>query len=471
MADPVYNTPTVIAPTVPTVTPQQAYSPANVAQTLTSPVAKPDLSDPFATRNFYMNSPEIQAAKAQAQSVMEAINASRQGLRTTTTALQNQNEQAQGGTGASINLIGRQVGKARELTSNELSALSENQMAAQSYLDTLTQDANANYAIAEQQRAQVQDLIRQTGGKAGISYADNYESAIQKATKYQEKVAKKEKEDAYKESLTQTALQLGIKTKGLSKGEIEKKLKNYYKSEREYNEKVKQIELQAKQKSLSGSGSTAPGASAELNAVSSALKLNNNDWGATANYLADKGYDVSSGSVIDNELRRRNGLAPIVQQTPAQQNAEIAKQQEQENAKKTATKALDLVNSLETSSGKNAAIGAKGFTGGLLRGWVVPGTEAANFVSQFDSLKSLLTLENMGIMKGVLSDSDMKVIQQASTALNRNMSESEFDKELKKVKDVLSTKVGLSNEAGGLGTIVEKNGKRYRRVEGGWEEL
>lgn len=314
MPDPVYKTPTVVTTTTPTVsvTPDTVYSADNVAQTLTNPAAKPDLSDPFGTYNFYMNSPKIQAAKAQAQSGQESINASRQALRTTTTALQNQNEQAQGGTGASINLIGRQVGRARELTSNELAALSENQMAAQSYLDTLIQDAQAQYGIAEQQRAQVQDLIRQTGGKAKISYADTYESAVAKADSYIKKQEKEAKKEAYKDSLKQTALQLGIKTSGKDTKELEKSLKKYYKSEKEYNDKIKSLDLQAKKQAIVKAGSaTAPGASSELSAVAKALKENNNDWGATANYLASKGYDVSSGSVIDNELRRRNNLPPI----------------------------------------------------------------------------------------------------------------------------------------------------------------
>lgn len=442
--------PTTVNPNVPTVTvtPQQVYSAANVSQTITNPAAKPDLSDPFGTYSFYMNSPDIQAARAESQRVAEAINASRQGLRTTTTALQNQNEQAMGGTGASINLIGRQVGRARELTSNELAALSENQLATQAYLDTLTQDATAKYQIAEQQRTQVQDLIRQTGGKAGISYADTYESAVAKADSYIKKQEKEAKKEAYKDSLKQTALQLGIKTAGKNTKELEKSLKKYYKSEREYSDKIKQIELQAKQKSLATSGSTT-----KVSALNSLLEKaaqmpsGGREWAASV----AKTYGVNPADVAT--ATAQNGWESAYRtQTAAQQNAEIAKQQEQENARKTATKALDLVKSLETSSGKNTAIGAKGFTGGLLGGWVVPGTAAADFVSQFDSLKSLLTLENMGIMKGVLSDSDMKVIQQASTALNRNMSETEFNKELKKVKDVLEGKVGSSaNDPLGLG--------------------
>lgn len=454
MPDPVYKTPTVVPTTAPTVsvTPDTVYSADNVAQTLTNPAAKPDLSDPFGTYSFYMNSPEIQAAKAESQRVAEAINASRQGLRTTTTALQNQNEQAQGGTGASINLIGRQVGKARELTSNELAALSENQMATQAYLDTLTQDASAKYNIAEQQRAQVQDLIRQTGGKAGISYADTYESAVAKADSYIKKQEKDAKKEAYKDSLKQQLLALGKNTKGLSTKELEKKLKKYNKNALAEAKKQADAEWSMKVAQFNKSMSSSAGSNNELSAVSSALKLNNNDWEATANYLADKGYDVSSGSVIDNELRRRNGLDPITQQTAAQQNAEIAKQTEQIKARDTASKALTIIKNLGLkddntweNKGLNSAVGPISSKLPTISG------QTADFESQFNSLKSLLTLENMGVMKGVLSDSDMKVIQQASTALNLGMSQSGFKKELENVKNILQSKLG--NDPLGIGPI------------------
>lgn len=111
-------------------------------------------------------------------------------------------------------------------------------------------------------------------------------------------------------------------------------------------------------------------------------------------------------------------------------------------AQETASKALALVNTLENSPGLKTAVGVKGLTGGFLGGWTVPGTDAADFVTRFDSLKSLLTLENMGLMKGVLSDSDMKVIQQASASLNRSMTEKEFKKELSKIKGILQSKLG-----------------------------
>lgn len=122
-----------------------------------------------------------------------------------------------------------------------------------------------------------------------------------------------------------------------------------------------------------------------------------------------------------------------------------------DKAKESASKALALVNDLASSKGLSTSVGVKGLTGGLLFGKTIPGTEAADFQAKFDSLKSLLTLENMGIMKGVLSDSDMKVITQASTALNRGMSESAFKKELEKVKGVLQSKLGGGNDPLGLG--------------------
>ncbi len=54
-----------------------------------------------------------------------------------------------------------------------------------------------------------------------------------------------------------------------------------------------------------------------------------------------------------------------------------------------------------------------------------------------DALTSLLTLENMGKMKGVLSDSDMKVLRQASTTLNSRMGDSMARSELNRIIQVM----------------------------------
>jgi len=59
-----------------------------------------------------------------------------------------------------------------------------------------------------------------------------------------------------------------------------------------------------------------------------------------------------------------------------------------------------------------------------------------------DSLTSLLTLENMGKMKGVLSDSDMKVLRQASSTIAAPMSDAAAVAELKRISEVMSRATG-----------------------------
>lgn len=63
--------------------------------------------------------------------------------------------------------------------------------------------------------------------------------------------------------------------------------------------------------------------------------------------------------------------------------------------------------------------------------------DTADAESLRDALTSLLTLENMGKMKGVLSDSDMKIIRQASTSLNSRMSPESARSELSRVIQVM----------------------------------
>lgn len=65
------------------------------------------------------------------------------------------------------------------------------------------------------------------------------------------------------------------------------------------------------------------------------------------------------------------------------------------------------------------------------------------------SLRSLLTLENMGKMKGVLSDSDMKVLQAASTTLATRMGDKAAATELKRIVDAMDRGLRALNSDGG----------------------
>ncbi|KKQ79264.1 MAG: hypothetical protein UT03_C0064G0007, partial [Candidatus Moranbacteria bacterium GW2011_GWD2_38_7] len=247
--NPIYQAPTVVETSVPRPTAQTVYSAANIDQATSAPVAAPNLSDPYGIYDQFMNSADIKAARAKVAEGQGLINNSNHALRTTTRALENQNENAMGGTGASVNLIGRQVGRARQLTADELAGLGETQNANLSYLNSLQADAQNRYGIAQQERSQLQDLIRQTGGKAGISFTDSFESALQKADKYSTEKAKEDKKDAYKDALKTKLVELGLKTKGNTK-ELEKRLRKSVSSTKEYDKKIKDIELKIKQKEL-----------------------------------------------------------------------------------------------------------------------------------------------------------------------------------------------------------------------------
>jgi hypothetical protein len=75
-----------------------------------------------------------------------------------------------------------------------------------------------------------------------------------------------------------------------------------------------------------------------------------------------------------------------------------------------------------------------------------------------ESLQGLLTLDNMGKMKGVLSDSDMKILRQASTTLSAKMSEAAAKTELLRLETVLNKVAGVL-DVGAAGSNTNKIGR------------
>src|SRR5690606_16375844 len=100
-----------------------------------------------------------------------------------------------------LNVIRGEQAQAGRLSADQLAALSEAKLAQQSYLDSMRTEATNKYNIALNERTQLQELIRSTNGKAGISYADSYEKALQKAAKWEEDEKEKAEKHAYKEEL------------------------------------------------------------------------------------------------------------------------------------------------------------------------------------------------------------------------------------------------------------------------------
>jgi uncharacterized protein (TIGR02594 family) len=66
----------------------------------------------------------------------------------------------------------------------------------------------------------------------------------------------------------------------------------------------------------------------------------------------------------------------------------------------------------------------------------------SDFEEKYNHLKSLLTLDNIGLLKGTLSDRDMQILESAGTALSLRMSEEGFKEELQKIIGISSSQVG-----------------------------
>lgn len=153
-------------------------------------------------------------------------------------------------------------------------------------------------------------------------------------------------------------------------------------------------------------GASAPGSSPELRATSAALAKTGGNWEQTAQMLADQGYDVSSGSVIDNELRRRNGLSPI---TPAQAAAtpnlsagQVSALADMDATIATAQKAKALASSVNT---------------GFIAGRVGKGAQAVGAASDnFIDLNSQITNIKANFMKAMsgaaVSEQEVKRLSQ-----------------------------------------------------------
>lgn len=281
----------------------KVYSANNIAQTTTAPVAAPNLSDPFGLYNYYMNTPDITAAKeiaktAQAQ-LLERTKAARE------------QQQALGQNLQSTNRIRGSQQNAQQLATNDIQALNEAYTLAASNVDALTSTAKEKLAIAEQSRNEIKSLIAQTGGKAGISYADTYESAVKKAQKYQDKVAKEAKKDAEKSALKELALTSGISTKGKSSAQIRKSLEKIAKTDRSVKEQLDQLKIKQTKadiaKTLRGDKVTEPQIDTTDKGVQELLQqaVNSGDnWDTIATNLQGK-VNLSPGSLADRYLRYR----------------------------------------------------------------------------------------------------------------------------------------------------------------------
>ena len=67
----------------------------------------------------------------------------------------------------------------------------------------------------------------------------------------------------------------------------------------------------------------------------------------------------------------------------------------------------------------------------------IGGSQAADAKPFYDRLKALFTVDNIGLLKGVLSDSDMKILASVGTSLDTKMTDPTFVRELDRILEKL----------------------------------
>lgn len=187
------------------------YSATNINQTMTAPVAPPDYNDPLGYRTRLEGETGLTTARTNYQDLVNNVRKYDQ------TSLAQQNY-LEGQTIRQGVITGQQANQAR-LRAQERTSLVDESQAAQDLLLAKQQEVSDRYGIYNSQREMMTNLILQNPG-AKIKYTDTVEAASGKLEKY----AVEAKKAAYKDSLKQIALQMGINTKGKSTKDLEKKI-------------------------------------------------------------------------------------------------------------------------------------------------------------------------------------------------------------------------------------------------------
>lgn len=103
----------------------------------------------------------------------------------------------------------------------------------------------------------------------------------------------------------------------------------------------------------------------------------------------------------------------------------------------------------------DTAVGKSGAVGFALQKFVPFGQSVglqpnrAAYEARVDTLKANLTLDNLKLLKGAMSDKDLAFLQAVGSSLNTNMSETEFNKELDKVITKLESAGGVTTSSTG----------------------
>ena len=105
----------------------------------------------------------------------------------------------------------------------------------------------------------------------------------------------------------------------------------------------------------------------------------------------------------------------------------------------TATEVRDLANEILNDRALTATTGP---VGQYIPSWKTLTGKTSDLSKKITRLKSLLTLDNMGKMKGVLSDSDIKILTTAATTLDKGQTTGAIEEELSRIIETVGRKLG-----------------------------
>lgn len=222
------------------------YSTANVVSTSQGVTPKPDLSDPLALRQYYLDQMGVPTALTKLQDIQSRLNAFDTSTEQTLNAIENKPVRMGVITGEEA-----ATERSRATTRN---SLAREQLATQSFLDAARQEAETRFGIANQDRSTLQQMIVESGGNAGITFGDSISEASKKLADYKKKEQKRIDEESRKrqekDALKSTATTLGIKTKGKSSSELRKAIEKIAKKDKDAENALKDLELKLKKKEL-----------------------------------------------------------------------------------------------------------------------------------------------------------------------------------------------------------------------------
>lgn len=464
--------PPVVNPNVPTPPASEVLSPTNVAQTLTAPAAPYDYSDPLKIQARVREELGLGKVESEYQTAIDNLRK----FDTGTTTQQFNIEQE-------LNPLG-------VIRGEQATAAGQRSLYRQGYADTaqaladrynaLQTEATNRFNILNQERATLQSLMISNPG-AKITYTDTVETANKKVADWQKKEAKKAEKkakeaekEAYKKQLKAALMEAGISTKGTKGGSL-----NTKEMEAALTASRKAALDEAKRKAA-GTGSADQTLRGNITTQIYAGTINREAAKAIYEQQTGKSGDWVYAAAPDGyEKNVASSLTPA-QQLKMQQDEE-AKAVAQGAVFESAQKRLGLLNDV-TGRGVGA-----GFFGTIERNLPSPTGALANNINTIksiigsDTLNSLLQLKAQGGTLGAVSEKELSILQASANRIGAaqlldsdgnvkgyNMTEKQFNKEIESMKAATNR---VLEATAPVGSIIEKNGKRYKKVANGWEEL